>query len=150
MATKQEFINALDEAFAADRDLFEAHGGDPDMAAYDFLAEGVFDFTLYDTAKSMQWSLEMLRVIRAILDGTTFEMFNFPSSEEVYLKMVNTPFLKGLLTWGGSIRGAWFDTYMGQRFECCCGEIVVEPKDIKVFMEAVLEWADENLGDSEG
>ena len=150
MATKEEFIRALDEAYAADRDLYLDHGGDPAYAAYVFLAGSVFDFTLYDYAKEVQWAREMLRVIRAILGGTTFAMFSLPSSGEVYLKMVNMPFLKDLLTWGGSIRGAWFDTYGDERFEYCCGSIVVERKDVKVFMEAIMEWADANLSDSRG
>lgn len=112
MATKQEFLKALDEAFEADRDLYEGQGGDPSTSAHYFLAENVFDFTLYDTTKDIQWCVEMLSVIRAILTGTTFDMFRDPASEEIYLKMVNMPFMDGLLEWGGLysrsvVQGLW-------------------------------------------
>ena len=142
MATKQEFISAIDEAFKCDRDLYEIQGGDPTTSAHYFLAESVFGFTLYDTDKDMQWCMEALSVIRAILTGTTFDMFRDPASEEVYLKMVNMPFMDGLLEWGGSIRGAWFDTQGNKRFFEFENVVTVERRDIKVFMEALLEWAD--------
>lgn len=136
------FIIELDELFAEDRKLFEMQGGNPEYAAFDFLAETVFDFTLYDTTKSVQWSCEMLTVIAAILEDKTFEMFNSPVLEEVYLKMVNMPFMQGMLTWGGSIRGAIFDTY-GDRIFDIAG-ISVEQKNLKLFMSALLAWAKDN------
>jgi hypothetical protein len=145
MATKQEFISALDEAFKDDRDLYEGQDGDSSTSAHYFLAENVFDFTLYDTAKDVQWCMEALSVIRAILTGTTFDMFRDPANEEMYLKMVNMPFMDGLLEWGGSIRGAWFDTHGDKRFFEFGNAITVERCDIKVFMEALLEWADAHL-----
>ena len=145
MNTKQEFLSALDEAFKEDRDLHDSQGGDPATAAHSFLAENVFDFTLYDTAKDVQWCMEMLSVIRAILTGTTSEMFRDPASEEVYLKMVNMPFMDGLLEWGGSIRGAWFDTAGDKRFFEFGNVAIVARSDIKVFMEVLLEWADARL-----
>lgn len=137
MATKQDFIQALDKEFKEGPMMAQLDEGEvPSMHC--FLSCFVFDFTLYDSSKEVQWSEEMLTVIRAILERTTFGMFREPASEEVYLKMVNMPFLQGRLEWGTSIRGAWFQTDDDWLLPC---NITVESGDLQVFMEALIEWS---------
>ena len=142
---KDEFKKALTDRFEETKCLYEAQGTDDEWWAWDFLSGDVFDFTLYDSGMDKEFSMIMLEVIKCVLNRETFEYQNKSAANyKNYLTMVNMPFLAGKLNWGGSIRGAWFDDYMSKPFDVCCGEIEVDPKDINVFMSAVVEWADEN------
>lgn len=145
------FKQALTDRFEAVKDLYEDAGSDPESWPWQFLSDEVFNFTLYDAGMDKQFASSMLEVIAAILERKTFD-YQAQSDEKYkeYLTMVNMPFLKGLLNWGGSVRGAWLDEYGAPdrggsaSFEVCCGEIVVQKKDIKLFMSQLLEWSLEN------
>lgn len=116
----------------------------------EFIGGEIFDFTTYDGAMDVYFAKKMLDVIKCILNNNTFEYQG--QSEDNYVNyhmMVNMPFLDGKLEWGTSIRGAWFDEYghhlkthepymMSAQHE----ELIIDKKDIKLFMQALIEWSE--------
>lgn len=144
MTAKDEFKAALDQRYAETCDLMEMANTPKEYWPTSFLSDDVFGFTLYDCLAERRWAISMLRVLRCILNRQNFE-FQGESSDnyDTYLTMVNMPFLFGVLTWGGSIRGASFGEYDERVFDVCCSCISFTSKEIPTFVEAVLEWAAE-------
>ena len=103
-----------------------------------WIGENVFDFTTYEYVILDKWAGQMIDVIENILNGTTFEYYE--KNEEVYLMMVNMPFLVPHLEWGTSIRGAWIDEYT-RDFNVVGLQETVPKKDIKLFLSELIKWS---------
>lgn len=110
-----------------------------DYNKYDFLNE-LFSFAVYEADIEKQMVKDMIEVLRAILNGETYEYIKSPSRYKKYIRMVNTPFLHDKLDWGTSVRGAWLDN---------CKEYYIELLDIEIgegeltkLIKAIVEWYD--------
>ena len=110
-----------------------------------WVADNIFEFVTYDSGASEVFGNLMLRVLKPILNQTTFD-FQKESEDNYYtfLLMVNMPFLKDKLEWGTSIRGAWFDTSGDSILELDCGRVMVPMKDFKEFVKELLDWIEVN------
>ncbi len=74
-----------------------------------WILESLFDFFAYDSAMSDNLCDSLIKTIEAITQRKTFEFINqSPAQYRDYLIWCNTV-LGGLIQWGSSIRGAWWD-----------------------------------------
>lgn len=92
---------------------FEVEKGHGECAPDDrlvFLSRSIFDFTTYDSAMDQLFAAKAVEVCRAVSERKTFEYINDAENYRWYLLMCNMPFFARRLNWGGSIRGAWWDT----------------------------------------
>lgn len=143
--TKEEFKQALEERYVCHSSLMESGNTPKEYWPTTFLSDDVFNFTLYDGDVEKEWAIAMLRVLDCILKKQTFEFQGLSEDNyHTYLAMVNMPFMKGMLSWGGSVRGAWFETCYEKEFKVCCGDITFTSKELPTFVEALLEWAKEH------
>ena len=74
-----------------------------------FIAENVFNFDVYDDDMAELFAKKALEVCLAINKAETYEYIKDKENYKWFLIMVNMSFFKGILDWGGSIRGAWWD-----------------------------------------
>lgn len=84
-------------------------GSIPPESRHEFLADHVFGFTTYDGAVSVELARRAVEVCQAINDATTFDYIADPDRYRWFLIMCNMPFFASRLSWGTSIRGAWWD-----------------------------------------
>lgn len=104
-----------------------------------FVGECVFNFTTYDDAVSEAFAGLMLEVIGSIMNRTTFDyQRKSPQHYINYLIMVNMPFLKDKLEWGGSIRGAWLDESVGEPYRIT-QSITVPRMELTQFFTELFE-----------
>lgn len=134
-----DYKKILDEALLSwkDDDNYE------DLSRLAFIGGMIFDFTTYDSSIDERLAIKMLEVIQAILTKKTFEYIEVNDDNYLnYLTMVNMPFLKDKLSWGGSIRGAWFESYAwNKNFEFDCGRVIVKGEEGEEFFRQLIEWA---------
>lgn len=132
----------------------ENHGCPP-KNRFQFLGSDIFNFTTHDGGVDELFAKKMLEVIDCILNKTTFEYHKHGEDEANYLNfltMVNMPFLQGMLDWGTSIRGAWFDEYgfptnlpEEERFYQITHDWKIMKRDILEFMKQLIEWSNEGV-----
>ena len=112
-----------------------------------FIGNYIFNFTTYDGAIDELFAKKMLEVIDCILNNKTFDYQNDEANYINYLTMVNMPFLIDKISWGTSIRGAWFDECGHHSdkqpavYEIGCVDLVVPKIEIKDFMRQLIEWS---------
>ena len=82
---------------------------DPEMSRIEYLGEHIFNFTTYDSEMSELFARKAIEVCAAISSGTTFDYIKDPEQYRWFLLMCNMPFFSDKLSWGTSIRGAWWD-----------------------------------------
>lgn len=124
----------------------------------EYLGAHIFDFTTYDGAMDSLFAQKAVEVIAAVTAKKTFEYIE--ASEENYkwyLIMVNMPFFQGRLSWGTSIRGAWWD--FNQPPVESCGLFVEEKQVTKFtfsnsdefvsFARALVQFVNEELFNAE-
>ena len=121
---------------------------EPELSKEEYLAEHVFDFTTYDSKKSVLFGEWCVKVCKAITDKKTFDFIEIDDEHyRWYLLMINMPFFENRLSWGGSIRGAWWDLYGDNLFTLnSCGlyeegvqllEIKLNSKQWNEFINAI-------------
>ena len=110
-----------------------------DYNKYDFLNE-LFSFAVYDSDIEKQMVKDMVEVLRAILNGETYEYVKNPRRHKKYIHMVNTPFLYHKLDWGTSVRGAWLDN--GYEYYIRLLDIDIEKGELTKLIKALIEWYD--------
>ena len=100
----------------------------------EFIGCNVFDFTTYDGKMYELLALKMIDVIECILNGTNFvyQQDNY----ENYMVMVNMPFLRDKLEWGGSIRGAWVDNFKKYKI----AGIEIDEQELETFLLQLIRW----------
>jgi hypothetical protein len=104
----------------------------------EWVSDYIFGFTTYDSAKSELFAANALAVCDAISNGETFEYIKDDAQYNNYLMMCNTPFFADKLTWGGSIRGAWWDAPI--KLESC--GLWVKDEQILEFEFTIEEWVE--------
>jgi hypothetical protein len=75
----------------------------------DFLTENIFDVTTYNSGISEDIGVRLIQVAEAITRRETYEYIADKENHLWYIACVNFPFFKNKITWGCSIRGAWWD-----------------------------------------
>ena len=98
------FDKLLEDGFANIRDTLDA-----DASRLEYLSDHIFDFTTYDSEKAEEFAMRAVEGCEAISAGATFDYIADPVQYRWYLLMVNMPFFADRLSWGTSIRGAWWD-----------------------------------------
>lgn len=81
--------------------------GTPPVEVY--LSDSIFDFTTYDGEMDVLLCNSAIVVCEAITNRKTFDFIANKNNYLVYITMVNMPFFVGKLSWGSSVRGAWWD-----------------------------------------
>ena len=141
-----DYIKRLDEIMKHEAETT----GSPSHNKMAFIGNYIFNFTTYDGFMDELLAGKMMEVIECILNGTTFEYHKHGENEANYINylvMVNMPFLKDKIEWGGSIRGAWFDEYGHHSeskpavYEIGCVDLVVPKIEIKQFIKQLIEWS---------
>ena len=84
--------------------------GDVIGSRLEYLGEMIFNFTTYDGDMAALFATKALEVCQAITFGKTYEYIRVSEeNHKWFLIMCNMPFFQGKLSWGGSIRGAWWE-----------------------------------------
>ena len=101
-----DYLKLLEESYEAvkghDRDISTRH---------QYLSEYIFNFITYDGDMGELFGGKAVEVCEAINTMKTFEYIKENTENyRWYLIMCNMPFFCDKLQWGGSIRGAWWDT----------------------------------------
>jgi len=86
------------------------HPGQEDMGRLEYLAEYIFDFTTCDSEPSETLAWFALAVCVAIETDATFLFIEDQAQYMWFLVMCNMPFFVPKITWGTSIRGAFWET----------------------------------------
>ena len=124
--------------------------GSPSHNKMAFIGNYIFNFTTYDGAIDELFAKKMIEVIDCIVNDKTFDYHKHGEDEANYinyLTMVNMPFLKNMIEWGTSIRGAWLDEYGHHSdkqpavYEIGCVDLVVPKIEIKYFIRQLIEWS---------
>lgn len=122
-----DYLKLLEHSYEMDKER------DSEMSRLEYLSINIFNFTIYDSAMEELFAKKALEVSVAITDRQTFEYQKDEEGYKWYLVMVNMPFFSGKLSWGTSIRGAWWDSDRKEKFEISsCGlydgfEQILEP-----------------------
>jgi hypothetical protein len=124
------------------------------LGRLEYLADYIFDFTTYDREMAELFASRALEVCAAISGGTTFNYIKDAEQYRWYLVMCNMPFFADKITWGTSVRGAWWsEPPQGKiKFSSCGlwldGEQLHEPMEFtcdqwREFIAAVLGFGAE-------
>lgn len=89
----------------------------PPSSKLEWLGDGIFDFTTYDGEMSAGFAEKAIEVCEAITNRTTFVYIGCIVQYQWFLIMCNMPFFADKLSWGTSIRGAWWDYSI--KFSAC-------------------------------
>lgn len=92
------------------------------LSPLEFLSEYIFDITTYDSNASERMGRNALLVCLAITERKTIEYISDEDNYINYLNCVNFKFFTDKLSWGTSIRGAFWDIFDDKEFELkTCG-----------------------------
>lgn len=125
----------------------------PPQSRLDYLGEYIFDFTTYDSDASELFASKAIEVCAAINNRTTFDYIEDKNDYNWFLLMCNMPFFIKRLTWGMSIRGAWWDVTNGIKFYSTglyqdnkqLMEIEFNDEAWKQFITAIVDFSNEIL-----
>lgn len=138
MSAAEQYAHLLDKMY---KEAIESDCEAP-VSKFAFIGDHIFDFTTYDSDLDEGFAKLMLDVLNAIHTKNTFEYQKLSQAHyENYILMCNMPFLNDKLSWGTSIRGAWFEDseYSVGAYEIDFEQI--PKKDFPVFIEALIKWA---------
>ena len=87
-----------------------ANENEPDTSRLSFLANDIFEIHTYDSEKDELFAGKMVDVIEALVNKNIQRYQDTSDQNHTwYLLMAHFPWLGDKLSWGTSIRGAWFD-----------------------------------------
>ena len=109
-----------------------------DGSRLEYLGGYVFNYTTYRSDLDEEFAKRTLKIIEVIHKRQNFEFISTEENHVEYITIVNMPFFRDKLEWGGSIRGAWFDEYNVYKMDC--ERIVVEEGEIHEFIQGLLDW----------
>lgn len=112
-----------------------------DITPLSYLSNNVFNFDTYSDEYDSLFAEKALEVCVAITTNKTFEYQKLKSSETWYLIMCHMPFFKDKITWGGSMRGAFWDLYEDSSFEIeSCGFFKGDVQSISPMLFSKRQW----------
>ena len=118
--------------------------GNADYSKYQFLSHLVFNLCAYDDEIEEKWGKAIFEVMCAIRDGETFEYIYIDDTHyERYLLVCQLLKQNNWISWGSSIRGAWFeDTEHDQKIMLdMLGVSIADER----FDEEGIIWSTENV-----
>lgn len=86
--------------------LYSGHS----LSRLEYLANNIFDIDTYESECDELFARKALQVCYAITNRKTFEYIENKDNRIWYLIMCNMPFFKDRVTFGTSIRGAFWDS----------------------------------------
>lgn len=120
----------------------------------EYLAKAVFGIWTYDGEKDEEFAGRAVEVALTISNKTTFDYIKEPGQYRWYLLLCHFPFFADRIEWGCSIRGAWWRSYEGIKFQSCSlweispksqtqlhEEMTFDEKGWQAFIDAVCEYA---------
>lgn len=142
-----DYLALLEHSYEVER---SRGWGCPPETRLQYLSRSIFDFTTYDGGMDELFASWAVRVCDAITERTTFDMCGENAGEEYqwYLIMLNIPFFAKRTTWGGSVRGAWWEDPIS--FQSCglwdgdkqlAESIRFRKQEWESFMRAVVAFA---------
>ena len=134
VAPKQNYRRMLEEGHEA-TDAFIGQGRTSRLV---FLSDHIFDFLTYEDEYSELFAKKAIEVCAAISNGKTHDYIKEPEGRLWYLLMVNMPFFANKLTWGSSIRGAWWEPPPNKKITFL-GYLVLDGKRLLEQMEFTRE-----------
>jgi len=100
-----KYLNLLNHSFEQVKETV----CDGAMGKFEYLASYIFGFVTYENVISSLMAQKCLEVCKAISDRKTFEYIGTEEGNFWFLITVNMPFFECKLSWGTSIRGAFWD-----------------------------------------
>lgn len=144
-----DYLHLLEHSY----DMQAQHSmGSPPDSRLEFLGDHIFQFHTDDSEMSAKFAHLALAVCQCITDGKTFEFIEGKGRYAAYLLMLNTTFFADRFTYGGSIRGAWWETQPAQKIDSCAlwtpegeqmGELEFTPEEWVAFVRAMIAFAAE-------
>lgn len=143
------YTKLLEDSFVTEQELNLF----PADTRLEYLSQHIFDFTTYDPEMDELFARKAVEVCQAISNGTTFHYIGNAENYQWYLVMCNMPFFSERMSWGTSIRGAWWDLGPESTTKLkSCGLWSDEPRQImsvtfssvedwKQFVQAVIDFA---------
>lgn len=101
-----DYLKILENSF-----LKEKENDDQLDNRFEFLSVNVFNFTTYDSSMDILFGQKAVEVCNAISDRRTFDYIENKDNYQWYIIMCNMPFFKNKISWGTSIRGAFWDIW---------------------------------------
>ncbi|HCI0210638.1 TPA: hypothetical protein NN553_004502 [Pseudomonas aeruginosa] len=141
---KEEWIKIFEESHKVS-DSFQCES----RSRLAYIASAIFGIDTYDSNMDAFMAWRAIEVCQAISSRTTFDYIKDLESYRWYLIMCHFPFFADRIDWGSSIRGAWWSSYEGIRFESCdlwlgdtqlCDEMVFDEEGWEDFISAVIEY----------
>ena len=83
-----------------------------------FIASGIFDLSTYDDELDEKFTKQLLEVCNAITQRKTWDLVRNPRKYPKFILYLHLPFFKNKITWGTSIRGAFWDYHKIQIKSC--------------------------------
>ena len=142
-----DYLKLLEHSYAKAVELDEC----PPDSRLEFLGEQVFNFTTYDGEMSALFSGKAIEVCDAINNRATFDYIKDLENYRWFLLMCNMPFFAGRLSWGTSIRGAWWDADKLESYGLYEGDEQVLSLDFTrdewaEFSKSLVEFARSDVG----
>ena len=75
-----------------------------------YLSDYIFNFDTYDLGPAELLAEKAIQVCISITERTTFDYIKSPADYVWFIIMCNMPFFVGKISWGTSIRGAFWDS----------------------------------------
>ena len=142
-----KYLKLLNDGY---KSINEDLDSDDKETKLEYLGSYIFDFTTYESLVISEMTIKAIEVCNAITNKKTFDYIKDAKNNLWYLIMVNMPFFVDKLSWGCSIRGAWWDIHdfkNGGKFKInSCGlfdgenqiiEIELNYKQWHEFLEAI-------------
>lgn len=121
-----------------------------EVGRLEFLAEEVFEIVTYESEASKVLAVVAIDVAMAISKGETFEFIKKSDTNRMWFYvMCNMPFFARKISWGTSIRGAfWSDSTEDAAWLTCYqvadeNKFVLNKKSIESLVDAIVEFAGE-------
>ncbi len=106
----------------------------------EYLAEAVFEYTTDETEVAEFLAKKALEVCLAITRRETFDYIKLPENNLWYLTLLNTPFFETKVSWGCSIRGAWWDTYPANNFTLNSCGFYIKEQQLEELIITLPDW----------
>lgn len=149
------YLKLLEHSYSVAKE----RSGDGDVDRLEFLAEGIFEFYTYENIVQANMAKAALGVCQAISSRQTFAFITDEDRNFWYLIMVHMPFFAPRISWGSSIRGAWWDIHASKTLSIESTalfegdeqllNISFNEKQWHEFIEAMISFAAAELGDIE-
>ena len=120
-----------------------------------YLSQEIFNFKTYSDEMDSLFSSKAVEVCEAITNRTTFGYIKDQRDHEWFLIMCNMPFFADRISWGSSIRSAFWEPSSFETLGLWHGDeqitesIDFELDDWESFMRALIEFAGAEEKDAE-